>query len=378
MENFVRENPLYDVEKDMQELLQQQAETIRHSTQTNDAAAREIAQRSSPAAGPRQLSPDMLEGLKKASDDQVARLGGAHEEAEKKIVQTLNDMDQMQELVKDFNQFEALYRAQQDLAQQSQPYNRAGQLGREDQLALQELAATEKQVGDLLGQLQDKLRDDAKAAAKDFPKAAQSGLDLADEIGQRRLPPLAQEATGQMLAANGEQSYNLAERLRGEMEKMFGQCQGGNCPAGEELDTYLKLKKMNPNQNFAQMARSRKFGSPAGRGRAGEKGQGAEGSSGYAMTDGSTPKVLGNESSPRTGTKTARTSSRFGKGAGELAGGGNGEPGKPDVLKNLNPVNRQSGAVAAETVIEEYNEVVENYFKAISTRKEKSASEKQK
>jgi hypothetical protein len=169
----------------------------------------------------------------------------------------------------------------------------------------------------------------------------------------------------------------VAERLRGEMEKMFGQCQGGNCPSGDELDTYLKLQSMNPNQNFAQMSRSRKFGSPSGRGRMGAQGEGVNGSSGYAMTDGSTPKVLGNESSPRTSTKASRTSSRLGKGTGDVAGGGNGEIGKPDTLKNLNPVNRQSGAVSSETVIEEYNDVVENYFKTITARKDKPAGEKQ-
>ncbi len=288
-------------------------------------------------------------------------------------------MDQMQELVKDFNQFETLYRAQQDLAQQAQPYNRPGQLPREDQLALKDLAATEKQVADLLSQLQDKLRDDAKAARKNFPKAAQSGRDLAEQIGKRRLPPLAEEATGQMLAANGESSFNLAERLRAEMANMFGECQSsGNSPSSNELDNYLKLQRMNPNQNFAQMSRSRKFGSPAGRGREGGKGDGNTGSTGYAMTDGAKPNVLGNESSVRRGAKSSRNSRRFGKGMGDLAGGGNGEIGKADALKNLNPVNRQSGAVASETMIEEYNDVVENYFKAISARKEKPAGERQK
>ena len=38
MENFVRQNPLYDVEQDLRKLLRQQAENIRQSTQTNDAA----------------------------------------------------------------------------------------------------------------------------------------------------------------------------------------------------------------------------------------------------------------------------------------------------------------------------------------------------
>ncbi|MGD0745979.1 MAG: hypothetical protein ABSA45_12570, partial [Verrucomicrobiota bacterium] len=172
MENFVRQHPLYDVEQDLQEMLRQQAANIRESTQTNDAVARDIAQRSSPPGGPRQLSPDMLNDFKKASDDQVARLGQVNEETDKQIVQTLDDMSQMQELSKDFNLFESLYRAQQDLAQQTQAYNRPGQLNREDQLALKDLAASEKQVGDSLDQLQGKLRDDAKTAEKLFPKAA--------------------------------------------------------------------------------------------------------------------------------------------------------------------------------------------------------------
>jgi histone H3/H4 len=45
-------------------------------------------------------------------------------------------------------------------------------------------------------------------------------------------------------------------------------------------------------------------------------------------------------------------------------------------MKGLNPVNRQSAANASEAVIEEYSDVVENYFKAITTKKEKSANGK--
>jgi len=375
MENFVRENPLYDVETDLQQLLRAQADNIRGSTRTNDAATREIAQRSSPPQGGRQLTPDMLEALKKASDEQVARLSGVHEEDEKETVQALDDMDQMQELIKDFNLFESLYRAQQDLAAQSRAYARPGQLSREDQLALKELASTQKQVSDALGQLQDRLRADAWSADKLFPKAAQSGRDLADQIGERRLQPLAQQATDRMLAGSGDQSSDLAERLRGEMEKMFSECQGGNCPSSSELDNYLKLQRLNPNNNFAQMSRSRKFGSGLGRGLVGSQGEGQMGTSGYAMTDGSALKVLGNESSPRNGSKTSRQSSRSGRGNGALAGNGKSEIEKSDAMKGLNPVNRQSGAVASETVIEEYNDVVENYFKAITTKKEKPANE---
>jgi hypothetical protein len=375
MDSFVRDNPVYDVEKDLEESLRQQADTIRQSTSTNDAASRQIAQSSSPPSGGRRLSPDMLNDLKKASDEQVARLGGAREAGEKETVQKLDDMNQMQQLINDFNAFESLYRAQQDLSAQAAAYNRAGQLGREDQLALKELAATEKQVSDALGQLQGRLREDAKSAEKLFPKAAQSGRDLADQIGERRLEPIAQQATGRMLDGAGDQAFELADRLRGEMEKMFSQCSGGNCPSSDELDNYLKLQGMKPGNNFAQMSRSRKFGTGVGRGEKGGRGEGESGSSGYAMADGSALDVMGNETRPVTG-KTSRQSARSGADAGALAGGGAGENQKSEAMNGLNPVNRQSAAVSSESVIAEYNDVVENYFKAITTRKEKPANEK--
>jgi ElaB/YqjD/DUF883 family membrane-anchored ribosome-binding protein len=371
MDNFVRQNPIYDVEQDVQELLRQQAEAIRQCTRANTATGRDIARRSSPPTGPRQLSADMPEDFKRASDEQVARLGGVQEQTGKQVAETLEDMSQMQELLKDFNQFEALYQAQQELAAQTQAYNRAGQSSREDQLALKELAASEKQVGDLLNQLEQKLREDAQAAQKLFPKASKSGQDLADSIDELRLQQLARQATGQMLAGDGERSFNLAERLRGEMEKLFSQCQGGNCPSGNELDAYLKLQRsMNPGRNFAQMSLSRKFGRGGQQGMGMGVGQGARGSSGYAVMDGSTMNVLGNESSASRGSATARQSSRFGKGAGTLAGRtGAAETEKADVMKGLNPVNRQSGAVASETVPDEYSALVDTYFRVITTKK---------
>ena len=60
-------------------------------------------------------------------------------------------------------------------------------------------------------------------------------------------------------------------------------------------------------------------------------------------------------------------------GKNHLANPQKGQPGTPDVLQGLNPVNRQSDAVSSETVIQEYQDLVDSYFKAITTRKEKSS-----
>ena len=223
------------------------------------------------------------------------------------------------------------------------------------------------------------MRDDAQAAEKLFPKAAQSGRDLADQINGQRMEPLASQTIGKMLAGDGEQSFQLADRLRSEMEKLFGECHGGNCPSSEELDTYLNLQRLNPGNNFAQqMSRSRKFGSGKGNSPGQGQGEGMMGSSGFAVMDGSNLNVLGNESSANNGSAATRQSSRFGKGAGQRPPRvAKVEQSKnPTWLKGLNPVNRQSAADSSETVIEEYNNVVDSYFKAITTKQEKPANEK--
>ena len=39
---------------------------------------------------------------------------------------------------------------------------------------------------------------------------------------------------------------------------------------------------------------------------------------------------------------------------------------KPDVVKGIQSVNRESDAVTSETVVEEYRDLVDTYFKAIT------------
>ena len=369
MEHFVRQHPVYDVEKDMQQELNAEAQDIRASTGDNQADAQSIGQQSSPAqGGPRAMTPEMLEAFKKASDAQVAKLDQTHQETEQKVEQPLQDMSQMQELQKDINKFEQLYQQQQALTQQAQGYNRPGDLGREDQLALKDLAATEDDLGSALDDLKDKLRADAQAAEKNFPKAAQSGRDLADQIEGRRMASMAGQATSQMLAGDGEQSYDLAERLRAEMEKLFANVEGGNCPNPNELDSYLRPLQMNAGNSFSQMGRSRKFGAGFGRGQKGMGQEGQGGETGYAAMDGSDLQVMGNESDVQKSTALAHQSNPLGK--GQMAPNpGKGRPEKADAMKGLNPANRPSAATSSETIIEQYNDVVENYFKAITTKK---------
>ncbi|HZJ17838.1 MAG TPA: hypothetical protein VFD27_22480 [Chthoniobacteraceae bacterium] len=367
MENFVRKEPLYDLEAELGETLKQKAEQIRESTQANDQAAQQVAQRSSPPNASRQLDQPMLEDFKKASDEQLARLGAAEQQAQDEVAQPLDDLSLMHEILKDINRFKELYAAQQQVAEQAKAYDRAGPLSREDQLALKNLAAMEKRIGEELEAVQERLAEDGKAAMEKFPKAGQSAQNLAQKMGDLGLTRAAGRATDAMLAGHGDQGSQLAQQLAEDMEKMFSECNGSSPSMSDELDQYLKISRgMNPGKNFRQMMQSRKFGNGNKPGFGIGQGEtGPDGTSGYAMDSAAETPVLGNESRPND--SRARRPGEKGFNRLEREGG---KPvtatDEPDILKNVQASGRDSNAVQGESSIEQYRDLVDKYFKAIT------------
>jgi hypothetical protein len=132
------------------------------------------------------------------------------------------------------------------------------------------------------------------------------------------------------------------------------------------MDQYLRLNKgLNPGNSFQQMMQSRKRG---GQGRSGEAGQGEgqSGESGFAISSEPTTDIMGNESSI-TSNSGSKQKGKPGAGQGLANPDANGVAfDKPDTVKGVTPVNRESGAVNSETTVEEYRDLVEKYFKKIT------------
>jgi hypothetical protein len=365
MDNFVREKPVYDIESELQQTLQEQAQNIRESTAANDADSKQIAWRSSPPEGARQLDGKMLSDFKAASDQQLKQLGETAEEAQKEIVEPLEDMSLMQEIMKDLNRFKELYEAQTQLAQQAKAYDRPAPLSREDQLALKDLAGLQKEIGEQLDAVEQKLWEDGKAAMEKFPKAGQSAQDIAQKIGDARLQTYARNATDAMLAAQGDKGSQLSTLLRDEMAKLFSECKGTEGSMSDELDQAMSLNRgLNPGNSFQQMMQCKKFGTGNKPGFGKGSGPAGTGSNGFAVTTGPNANVLGNESavsqdSNRPGAR-GRNQARPAGSPPEVSGD------KPEAARDLNPVNRESDAVQGESWIEQYSDVVEKYFKAIT------------
>ncbi|HEV7868609.1 MAG TPA: hypothetical protein VGO90_13065 [Chthoniobacteraceae bacterium] len=377
METFVRDDPLYDIEAELKNTLAEKAQEIRDSTQANEAAMEEITESRLPGeetpANPGKSSPKtakasglnqkMLADFKKASDEQLERLGATEQSAAEEIAEPLKDMSLIHEIVKDINRFKELYAAQKELAEQAKAYDRATPLSREDQLALKSLAAQEKEIGEQLDAVEQKLWEDGEAAEAKFPKAAKSAKDIAQTMGDLRLQTLANQATRSMLEGQGDQSAQRAENLRGEMEKLFSQCEGQGGEMGSELDQFLAVQRgLKAGSSFSQMMQSRKFGSGS---KAGGMGQGSAGSHGYAVITGPNANVMGNESMISESTK-AELSGQGKNNAAPNAAGAQASIDKQDVVTGMEAVNRESGAVQGETGIEQYSGIVEQYFKALT------------
>ncbi|EDY17795.1 hypothetical protein CfE428DRAFT_4534 [Chthoniobacter flavus Ellin428] len=369
MEHLVRDQPLYDIESDLKDTLAEKAQQIRDSTQTNAEDLKKIAQPG--ANAPQAPSQAMLDDFKRASDDQLQRLGATEQQVADEVIQPLEDMSLMQEIIKDLNRYEDLYAAQQELARQAQAYNRPAPLSREDQLALKNLAAQQKAIGDDLDALEQKLWEDGKATKEKFPKAAESAQSIADKMGDLKLQMLANQTSREMVNGNGGGAAALAENLRSEMARLFSQCQAQDGPMSNELDQYLGFQHgMKPGMNFRQMMQCHKFGS----GLTGSMGQGYSGRNGFAIISGQNPHVLGNEALPGNAAKVQKngdTKGRMPQNAGQSV-----TLDKSDVVHDLNSVNRESEAVQSETIIQQYRGLVEEYFKALTKDPKKETKPK--
>lgn len=366
MKNFVRKDPLYDFEKDLQTQLTREANEILHSTAFNNGAVGELAQSTVRPDGKRSLSPDTFKQMEKEAKEHAQRLGVQEEKLAESVEKPLQDLSRLHDVMNAFNQFERLFQAQQSLAEQARAYEDKGPLNREDQLALKNLAAQQQAVREALEQLPARLREKAEAAKKEFPKACSSASALADAIEKERMAASAGAATSRMLEGDGAQGAQLARRLEQDMAKLFGQCQGQG-GANDELDEYLKLNLPgNKGHSFEQMSKSRK-GDGGGNfprmGRGKQQGSG----SGYSMNTGQQPPVMGNEASPKGDTSAQRVTGQGGQGDGKSESATPAaQLDQPDVMKGLNPDDRRSDAVPGESSLDEYRTLVDEYFKKIT------------
>ncbi|MEX2577682.1 MAG: hypothetical protein WD342_01380 [Verrucomicrobiales bacterium] len=362
MESATRDQPLYDLEKDLQKVLDEEARKIRESIAQNQRDNEEFL-----AASP---SAESMEGFSEQAEAQADRLDPAREAAEEKIAAAIRDADQIQQLLKALGAYQQAYAMQRDLAQQTAAYASRPELTRDDRLALQEMAGTERLIGEALDQIVERLRDGADNAEAAYPEAARDARDIAGAIESANLSSLADQSARTMLSGRGRASHDRAEHLRAEMEKLMGrctQCQGG---MGGEFAARLRLMhRMMAGDTFSQMAQCRTFGFELGQGRGiGGGGMGMAGFLGMGSSrDGPSASLLGGESMlGKTGPESANLSDGLAEGtpspdvslSEDSDGDGEGRP---------RALNRPSRSPTGDLILDEYGDLVDAYFDKLTT-----------
>ena len=365
MESATRDNPLYDLEKEFQEILDEESQTIRGSVAENQEATESFLT-SSPSGG-------SMAAFGEAGQAQADRLDPAREQAEQQIAEVMKDADLMQQLLKAIAAYQELYKQQEQLASQTSAYKSepGSDAGHDSRLALQQMAGAERFISEALDQIVENLRGGAEKAEETFPKAAQDARDIADQIEEANLSNLAEGAASTMLAGRGLESHERAEHLRQEMEKLMGQCSACKGGAGGEFAARLRLMRgMMAGNTMGQMAQCKNFGLKLGSGR-GQMGGGGMGFAGMMGMGGSQTgpqtSLLGGES--LLGQNSGKESANSGDGNGEgpeVVRGGEGDDGKGKA-EQMAIIDRPSTSGTGDAFTDEYSEIVDAYFRKLTT-----------
>lgn len=359
METAVRDKPLYDMEKSLQNVLSKEAGKIRESIAKN-------SKDNAGAPSPKQLA--------QAGKEQADRLDPTAKQSREEIEQALADAQKMQDLVKPLTAFQALYEEQQDLASQTQAMKQKKELSREDRLAMQDMASRERMVSEGLQEIAKQLREKADAAEKEYPEAADDARNIADAMEDAGLDTMADRASRSMLAARSGESHDRAETLRAAMEKMMPECQSCKGGMGNEFAQRLSLaRSMLAGSTFQQMAMCKKFGfGKPGSGMGMGMGSGGVGGMMATGTVGNRPQrsMLGSES--KLGRRDAKESANTSKGQAN----GNASPGAglaqdtlvPDPSR-ANATKPDSTSSTVDSSADEYSAAVDAYFRKLTAPK---------
>jgi len=344
MAEFGRENPVYDFEKDLQNQLKEMAQKIQKSVAQNKE--------------------DLKSGKKEAAQEHAERLDQNNKSGKKNIQEPLEDLATLHELIKDFNEFQALHEQQQELKEQTKRFNENKELDLQDRMSLQQLAPQQREIASALENLKEKLKHHATLAEDKFPKAAQSARDLAQGIERGSFPRLGRQSSQSMVSAEGKKSHDRATHLEEEMAKLISQCQGGCAQCqGEGLDRYLQVPGRNPGDSFNQMMQSLNFTPFGGQG---GSGSGMSGSMATGGRPGRSPALMGGESmmpGPIAGRMLP------GRGIGSGRGQGSAPIAKVDRTNNLENSThstRETSTPESQSILNQYQNITDAYFRALT------------
>lgn len=354
MKDMSEQTQVYDFEEQLHERLAEMAADIEDSVQKTE-------QQESSANG-HSNAPTAADSAQ-AAREQHDRLARNKEIGDERVRQHLEDLATMHELIKDINEFKALYQEQKDLAEQTARFEQQQELATADRMSLQEMAGRQRDIAKRLQDLEENLKRHADLAEEKFPRSAQSARDLAQAIGEDNLPGLGRDSSQSMLQGDGPSSHSRATNLEEEMAKYISQCQSCQGQEKSELDQYLSLSMGSPPaNNFQQMMDSLCFNP----GTFGGSGMGQGGSFATGTMSGQQMGLMGSRS-----LLYGRIGRMLQKGKGPRGQFGTPSEGIAKVEQNRaengeQDSTRQTSTPETQALLLEYEDLTEAYFRNLT------------
>lgn len=347
-EQFRREagqTPVFDVQEAYKRDLAEMAGRIEQSKAAMDQAGDAMGRNASAEAA--QAQARALEAL-----------GQGQQQFQEGVMQASRDLEDVQDLMQNAENFKYLYTLQQGLERQARSFRDTAQPSLDDRIRLQELAEAQEKVREGLDQLKKDLREDAERVQDRFPKAAEDARAIADSIESRKIEESMASGASKLAQGLGASGHGDLERARAEMEKMidFSEAAGGQ--AGSDLDMRLRIRMASGlGGTLGQMSQGMQSGLGGSRGFAGQGAAGASASStpfGMFGND-----SLGERSSDLAGRVRHRAQSVERPGTLPL------EPGRVEQL-DVPKQDRPLEAVEGERIMDEYRGLIDRYFRRLA------------
>jgi hypothetical protein len=352
MRSVASQTPQFDVEKGLQQKLQQMAQAVdRARSAMQQAQAAQQLQKSARGAG-RNIDQTLL---------QIEKLLPLH-----------NELQRLQELAK----------AQAELAQQAQQIRDSLQKGAPDAFAqskLRSLAEQQTRNQDERTQIEQNLREQAEVVQEVAPRAAQTARAIADALAQRNIGPTMSSAQQALAQQNAPAGAEKAEEARRALESLMTQCKSGQrqCQGSCDSLSFSQLGQGMGN-TLGQMGQKMGWGRPGQPGMAGSGGSGGMGNvgAGYsAPSPGSRPgsDFAQQMSGQQVMAATMQSPSRAGSTLRRKSAGPKGERFNDlsdDNFEQLEPEKPRPLPGARDNTASrypaEYRRLVRDYFKAVA------------
>lgn len=303
------------------------------------------------------------EAAKKAANE-ISKASG---QAQQQTGKATKDLEEVAPLFNDVERFKQLVDRQGQLVLHARQLQSAASDDPDTRAAMERIAAEQESIQKDLEQLQSDFRTHAAAAAKHFPKAADTATKIADEIGKRQIPRIMKSADDQFSASKGEEGLADAQKALSEMQAMIGKCNGGQgqCESEVNISLFESLGQSNLGDSLGSCLNpgvGPNNGSGTGSGSGGYQSPGSGKPGGNTNANGPTAYVMSTNSLAGPSGSRKMHSQNTRTGTAGLA------PENVEVLKSQGKTPKAQDD-ADHAYPPEYRKMIRDYF--VSVTKEK-------